>query len=355
MALYTVLNYYSHFQAVSPKQPSFLPEFQGGAVNPWDGPAEGCLDKSNEDFVNIYYRHNIAEKVTAMSLYMIYGGTNWGWLAVPFVPTSYGYSAAISEDRSIGAKYYELKNIALFTRVAQDLRKADRVGNSTSYSTNAAVFTTELRNPDNNAGFYVTIHATTTSGTNESFKLNVSTSLGNYTIPQQGGNIALNGYQSKIILTDFHFANETLIYSTAEVLTYAVFDSKPTLALWVPTGESGEFYIKGAKFGTVAVCDGCSNIGFYPDKAGLVVTFEQREGLSVLEVDNRVRILLLDRSTAYTFFVPALTSDPLVPVDQIGKAFASTQSALRKLIYEKLLCKARILYVRQSFKGAELN
>ena len=322
VALYTMLSYYSHFQAVSPNQPSFFPEFQGGAVNPWDGPAEGCPDKSNEDFVNIYYRHNIAEKVTAMNLYMIYGGTNWGWLAVPFVPTSYGYSAAISEDRSIGAKYYELKNLALFTRIAQDLRKADRIGSSTSHSSNTAISATELRNPDTNAGFYVTIHATTTSGANESFMLNVSTSLGSYTIPQRGGSITLSGYQSKIILTDFHFANETLIYSTAEVLTYAVFDGKPTLVLWVPTGESGEFYIKAAKYGSVAACNGCSSISFYPDENGLVVTFQQEEGLSVLELSSGVRVLLLDRSTAYTFFVPALTSNPLVPVDQTGEKFS---------------------------------
>ena len=132
---------------------------------------------------------------------------------------------------------------------------------------------------------------------------------------------SLNGYQLKIILTDFHFANETLIYSAAEVLTYAVFDGKPTLAMWVPTGESGEFYIKGAKFGTVSVCDGCSNIGFYLEKAGLVVTFEQQEDLLALEVDDKVRLLLLDRSTTYTFFVPALTSHLLVRVDQTGKAF----------------------------------
>ncbi|OCL15370.1 glycoside hydrolase family 35 protein [Glonium stellatum] len=301
---------------VSPNQPSYLPEFQGGAVNPWDGPPGGCAEKSNQDFVNFYYRYNIAQKVTAMSLYMVYGGTNWGWLAVPFVPTSYDYTAPISEDRSIGAKYYEIKNLALFTRIAEDLRKADRIGASTSYSTNAAISATELRNPDTNAGFYVTIHSTTTSSTNESFRLKVRTSLGNYTIPQRNGSIVLNGHQSKIIVTDFAFGNETLIYSTAEVLTYAVFNGRPTLVLWVPTGESGEFYIEHAKQGSIAACNGCSNIIFCTSGNGLIVTFQQQEGMSVLQFDKGVRVLLLDRSAAYTFFVPGLTSDPLVPVDQ---------------------------------------
>lgn len=64
----------------------------------------------------------------------------------------------------------------------------------------------------------------------------------------------MDGHQSKILGTDFAFGNETLSYSTAEILTYAVFDGVPTLALWVPTGESGEFSVKGANSGTVKRC-----------------------------------------------------------------------------------------------------
>lgn len=58
---------------------------------------------------------------------MIWGGTNWGWLACPIVATSYDYSSPISEDRSIGDKFYETKLLTLFTRVAEGLTKTEQV------------------------------------------------------------------------------------------------------------------------------------------------------------------------------------------------------------------------------------
>jgi len=74
---FTVYNYYNNFQQVAPTQPSFLAEFQGGSYNPWGGPEGGCVNTTGPDWVNVYYRHNIAQKVSAMNVYMLFGGTNW--------------------------------------------------------------------------------------------------------------------------------------------------------------------------------------------------------------------------------------------------------------------------------------
>ncbi|KAL2853348.1 glycoside hydrolase superfamily [Aspergillus pseudoustus] len=310
---YKVLQYYDYFTEVQPSMPFFMPEFQGGSYNPWDGPEGGCTEDTGADFANLFYRWNIAQRVTAMSLYMLYGGTNWGGLAAPVTATSYDYSAPISEDRSIGSKYYETKLLALFTRSAKDLTMTDRIGNGTQYTNNTAISATELRNPETNAAFYVTIHQDTTLGTDESFKLNVDTSEGSLTIPKHGGAIRLNGHQSKIIVTDFQLGSETLLYSTAEVLTYAVFDRKPTLVLWVPAGESGEFAIKGARSGSATTCTDCPPVKFHRSKESLTVGFTQAGGISILQLDNGLRVILLDRESAYTFWAPALTDDPLVP------------------------------------------
>lgn len=137
--------------------------------------------------------------------------------------SSYDYSSPVSENRVIGSKYYETKLLTLFTRgtyllfsgsfhrvdalwqshsnataAARDLPKTDMIGNvrtvsplvpnffsslttsvqGTSYTDNAAITTSELRNPDTNAGFYVTLHAYSPSDTLETFKLNVNTSEG---------------------------------------------------------------------------------------------------------------------------------------------------------------------------------
>jgi hypothetical protein len=329
-----VVNYYDHFQEVSPTQPEFMPEFQGGSYNPWvsmgpifqlcyytnslqGGPEGGCPNDLAADFANLFYRNNIGERITAMSLYMMYGGTNWGSIACPIVGTSYDYSSPIAENRIIWSKFYETKNLALFTRAAVDLTMTNRLGNSTSYTTNPAIMASELRNPETNGAFYVTMHETSSSSTNEAFKLHVSSSVGNLTIPQRGGNIVLNGHQSKIVVTDFTVGSRTLIYSTAEVLTYAILDKKPVLALWVPTGESGEFYVKGARRGSKSRCQGCSNVAFSETKQGLIVSFTQGAGMSVVTVDNDLRVVILDRSYAYQFWAPVLTADPLAPADKI--------------------------------------
>lgn len=308
---YEVVDYYDYFQTTQPKMPSFMPEFQGGSYNPWGGPEGGCPDNIGPDFANLFYRWNVGQRVTAMSLYMLYGGTNWGASAAPVTATSYDYSSPISEDRSIGDKYYETKLLALFTRAAKDLTLTDLIGNGTQYTTNSAIRAYELRNPNTHAGFYVTLHTNSSVGTNETFQLHVDTSTGALTVPQYGTSIRLNGYQSKIVVTDFSFGTESLLYSTAEVLTYVIQDATPTLALWVPTGESGEFAIKGATQGSVKRCQGCSGIGFYAESSHLIVTFTQGQGMSVLEFDSGTKIVLLDRTSAYLFWAPTLTTNDL--------------------------------------------
>lgn len=105
--MFETVSYYEHFDQVSPKQPSFIPEFQGGAYNPWGGPQGtwvisihinlqnlivyrqgGCGENSGPEFVSVQYRHLVAQRLTMASLYMLYGGTNWGGLATNVVATS---------------------------------------------------------------------------------------------------------------------------------------------------------------------------------------------------------------------------------------------------------------------------
>ncbi|KAJ6073608.1 uncharacterized protein N7446_001385 [Penicillium canescens] len=309
---FQVMDYYSYFEESQPNMPGFMPEFQGGSYNPWGGPEGGCPEDIGDDFANLFYRWNIGQRVTAMSLYMLFGGTNWGAIAAPVTASSYDYSAPISEDRSIGSKYHETKLLALFTRSARDLTMTDLVGNGTQYTDNVAVKAFELRNPETNAGFYATFHTNTSISTNEAFHLKVNTSVGLLTIPKHASTLRLNGHQSKIIVTDFTFGSKKLLYSTAEVLTYAVFDKTPTLVLWVPTGELAEFSIKGAKSGSVKKCQGCSSVQFYKENGGLTAALAQGKGSTVLDIDG-IRVVVLDRSSAYEFWAPALTDDPFVP------------------------------------------
>ncbi|KAG9094270.1 hypothetical protein FS749_012782 [Ceratobasidium sp. UAMH 11750] len=314
---FTVVSYHEHFDKVSPTQPSFLPEFQGGSYNPWGGPQGGCSSNMGPDFANVFYRHNIAERVSMVSLYMLYGGTNWGGLATNLVGTSYDYSSPIAESRQIGQKYYETKLVGMFIRAAKDLTKVDRIASSTSYTTNTLISATELRNPDSKAAFYVTRHATSSDQTKDSFKMHISTSRGNLTVPAtNGSNIVLNGRESKIIVTDFPFGNKTLLYSTAEVLSHATIDGKELLALWLPQGESGEFVIKGGS-ASHKVASGPSPTFATTNTSDLLVSYTQSDAATVVQFDD-FTALLVPRTTAWKFWAPTFTTDPFSPADQLA-------------------------------------
>jgi hypothetical protein len=154
----------------------------------------------------------------------------------------------------------------------------------------------------------------------ESFKLHISTSIGNLTIPQHAGSIILNGHQSKILVTDFAMGNHTLTYSTAEVLTYALIDAKPVLVLTAGVGESVEFHIKGAKQGSTLSTNSNSNATFRSEANGITTNIQAVSGMSVYQFDNGVKVIVADKPTAYLFWAPNLSNNPFAPVDQSGKS-----------------------------------
>ncbi|KAI7362936.1 glycoside hydrolase family 35 protein, partial [Hortaea werneckii] len=60
---FTTFDYYTNFQETAPTQPSILAEFQGGSYNPWNGPQGGCRNNTGPNWVNVFYRNNIGNKV----------------------------------------------------------------------------------------------------------------------------------------------------------------------------------------------------------------------------------------------------------------------------------------------------
>ncbi|KAK5108541.1 hypothetical protein LTR62_008197 [Meristemomyces frigidus] len=313
---FTTFDYYTNFQQTAPTQPSILAEFQGGSYNPWSGPQGGCLNTTGVDWVSVFYRNNIGNKIAGQNIYMLFGGTNWGGLPIPVVGTSYDYSAPISESRMLTDKYSETKLLSYFVRTAKDLTMVERAGNgTTNFTSNPNIFVQALRNVETNARFYVAKHANTTLTSYETFKLNVITSVGQLQVPQYANEITINGRAAKILVTEFPFGDHTLIYSTVEVLIVSL-QSTAIIAFWLPPGECGEFYLKGAKEGSISRCDGCADVAFHAAGEGLIVSFTQNVGMSVMQFDNGVTALLLDRSTAYTFWQPSLSASPTVPLDE---------------------------------------
>ncbi|TCO48787.1 beta-galactosidase [Actinocrispum wychmicini] len=144
-------------------KPLYSPEFQGGSFDPWGGPGyDKCRQLTGPDFVNVFYKNNIAVGATAQSFYMTYGGTSWGWLADPSqVYTSYDYGAPITESRQLGPKYDADKRIGYFTQAVAPLAKTDQL--AVTAPSSAAVVDTARINPDDHTQFHTLRHSDPTS------------------------------------------------------------------------------------------------------------------------------------------------------------------------------------------------
>jgi hypothetical protein len=351
-----------------------------GWGRPWGGARNGVSNLGSA-FANVFYRHNIAERVTMMSLYMVFGGStyiyftpmqladaepaNWGGLATDLVGSDYNYSAPISADRTLTPKYFETKILGFFIDAAPDLRMTDRRAYGTNYTvlhgTTAAnasvgpVGATELRNPVTGAAFYVVRHNVSASEDTSTFALKVDTSAGAMEVPRRGGAITLAGRESKIVVTDFAFGEHTLIYSvrplrlahalpiltlirswqTAEVLSWTATDGEPILALWLPTSESGEFTLKGKALLQKAFSGSGSNAPSVTTDAigNTVVSYTQAgDAPSVLQFSN-FKVLLHSRTSAYRFWAPSTTPAPLPAPGSGARLFVSGPYLVRSAAY----------------------
>lgn len=144
------------------------------------------------------------------------------------------------------------------------------------------------------------------------FSANLNTSEGIITV----GDIALNGRRSKILVTDYKFGSNTLLYSSVDVLTYGIFD-KDVIIFYLEEGEVGQFALKNGALPAGHTVYGTSNVSTALSGSSTTVIYTQGAGQTVLEV-NGVLVYLLEQKTAWKFWAPPTTSNPDVkPNEQI--------------------------------------
>ncbi|GMF93886.1 unnamed protein product [Aspergillus oryzae] len=281
--------YYQWFQNYSYTQPEYLAEFEGGWFQPWGGSFyDSCASELSPEFADVYYKNNIGSRVTLHNIYMTFGGTNWGHSAAPVVYTSYDYGSPLRETREIRDKLKQTKLLGLFTRVSKDLLKTYMEGNGHN-------FLIEYNNICRYVPFVDPI-------------LHSLTRVGAMTIPD----IELDGRQSKIIVTDYSIGSESsLLYSSAEVLTYATLDVD-VLVFYLNAGQKGAFVFKDAPADLKYQTYGNSNLSALETSQGTQYSYTQGEGVTAVKFSNGVLVYLLDKETAWNFFAPPTVSSPTV-------------------------------------------
>ena len=231
---------------------------------------EACNTKTNQEFERVFYKNEFASGIKHFSIYMTYGGTNWGNLGQPTGYTSYDYGSAIKEDRTITReKFSEAKLEVNFFKVATDYLVSVPENITTSYTNSAEISITPITNTNSKTKYWVARHTTYNSGSNTAYKLqNLPTSAGSLTIPQLSGSLSLNGLDTKIHVTDFKIGNVTLLYSTAEIFTVKVYSSYSVLIVYGGPGEQHEIGFSAAPSTKVL--------------EGTAVTFGTKSGATIL-------------------------------------------------------------------------
>lgn len=307
--------YYQWFQEVSPTQPEYLPEFEGGWFQPWGGYFfDQCLAEQSPEFADVFYKGLIGQRATLINLYMAYGGTNWGHSAAPVVFTSYDYAAPLRETREVREKFKQYKLLSLFTRVSKGLQNTIMESNGTANSVdNAAIWTWVLKNRDSDARFYLAENNNTRTRAVTSFSMTIKTSAGSVTVPT----LQLNGRQSRWVVTDYAIGNETLLFSSAEIVTYGLFD-RPVLVFYLKEGQVGEFAFKSQSNLTYTAFGAQSDLSTSPTNGTSYTRFKytQSKGSTVVQFSNGIIAYLLDVPTAYSFFAAPTTKDPNLKPDE---------------------------------------
>ncbi|KAK7017416.1 BetaGal-dom2 domain-containing protein [Favolaschia claudopus] len=332
-----VTNYHEYHERVNPSQPwcvshSFSSAANESLIPPSPGYAP-CAELTGPAFQSVFNLQLWASNAKLINYYMLYGGTSWGGLPFPGVYTSYDYGAPISESRALTTKYDELKLQGLFVRSSPDFTKTDWIGDSRdaqlNVSTNPDVFLTLLRNPDSHASFYIARQNDSTSTANVTFRMTVDTLWGTQEIPLP---IALDGRESKVVVTDYTFgANSPLRYSTAAILFAGVIGSRDVVFLhgkmsqnhafsFFPTGTPNPWFRSTDHPSLVRMTERSK-------RETEVTLLRGIDGVITIYDSDTQLVLFADSETAATFWAPVLqgpSEDPFRAFWGIG----STQAVL---------------------------
>lgn len=278
--------------AYSPGTPIFIGEFQGGSFDPWGGPGfDKCRQLTGPDFINVFYKNDLAQGATLVNSYMTYGGTSWGWLPEPGVYSSYDYGAAIDEAGQLTSKYYAMKRIGYMLQAVNSITKTDLATEASVSNSNITL--TERVNPDNQTHFFFLLHTDSTSTSNDTFHLTFKGPDGTYTIPQQPGTaLQLNGRDSKILLADYTLGEQKLVYSTSELLTQTTIDNRDIAVLYGRPGEAGETVLRYATQPQVQVLFGSATSTYNAANGNLRLNYVH-SGLTEVLIHGGKRDLLL--------------------------------------------------------------
>lgn len=287
--------------SASPSTPGFAAEFGGGWFDYWgSNDTYPCTAiRNGPGYQRVFYGTNIANGITIQSFYMTFGGTSWGWLPAPVVFTSYDYGAAIDEARRLRDKAATMKQLGQFIEAVKPLTQMIK-GPATKASSPAIKIYHNL-DPRTQTHFYFAMHEPSSAVTNDAFTFALSTSDGDYTVPNRG-TLRIDGQDAKILLAAYNLERQRLVYSTSELQTHLQLGATDLGLFYGRDGEDGETVLR---YSSQPIVEGDVSSTFDAKTGDLRLNYTH-SGLARVQISGGGRppllLLLADEKTAQTFW-----------------------------------------------------
>ena len=208
----------------------------------------------------------------------------------------------LAEDRTITReKYSEIKLQTNFFKVSPAYLTAtphDAVNGG--YVNTNSIATALLAGNGSNTNMYVVRQAAYNSLGSTQYTLSVPTSQGTITIPQLGGNLVINGRDSKIQVTDYAVGSYNLLYSSAEIFTWKTYGDSTVLVLYAGPGETHEAAFTGQSQPSLAEGQG---VTIANRNNAWVLNWQSSSSFQLVTFPSGLKVYLLDRNTAYSWWV----------------------------------------------------
>ena len=236
--------------------PLALAELQGGYYTGWGGQSYSQMYSAlGPAFTEVLDGSALGQGATLISIYMVAGGTSWGYLAGPNTATSYDYDAAIHEWGEPSDTYDALKRTGMVAQAFGDaLAATHRVYSVTASNPSLLYSVRETVDGVQRGAKLIVLRNTDPSHTSET-RLRLTVDGRAETIPHAGAAV-LPPHSLSMLLAGYNLGSGfRLRYSTSRPLTQAWIDGQQIAVFYGTAGTLGETALAFAHRPTVLRAD----------------------------------------------------------------------------------------------------
>ncbi|WP_255953990.1 glycoside hydrolase family 35 protein [Streptomyces odontomachi] len=294
----------------SPDTPGLLAEFGGGWFDCWGGAEfdgrgyEGSRESRNALFERRFYLTNLANGIKIHNVYMIFGGTSWGWLPAPVVYTSYDYGAAIDEGRGLTGKIPPMKQMGLMLEAVPELAALDRAEDITTGADGVRVY--HLTSPGTDTHVYVLRND---AADPRDLTLPMTTAAGTVDVP-----VRLAARDARLLATGITLGARRVHHTTAQPMVLERIGGQDVGLFVARPGDPVELALACPHEPTVTVLDGTAQTE-YDATAGVLRVRATLSGLIRLRITGDqgsdaapVLLLLADDDASTVLWRPTTAS-----------------------------------------------